>query len=715
MFAKLSTAKTILFGPVLDADGAEYTGAVVGDVKICKNNGTPAALNGSATLTSKTVGLYELVLTTSDISGVGVTTLVLSKTTYVAPPVRLDVLPALVYDSLVGGTDNLRVDTIQWLGVAPLALNNQRVQVDVQAIDGLASAATVLGLWLAEGVQTVADSGTTTTLVDAVLTQADGDWNGALLVFRSGTNAGRTAIITDFDAATDTLTFAPAVPDAVTTEGYVLVPGLGYADITAISGSTQSAIDLKDFADTGYNPSSHRTAADLQSILLSPLSESNFGWIAETWKKFFDTNATGGTAKSLPDAVPDAAGGLPISDAGGLDMDGLATADQVGAATVEYPDAGRLMAGASEVGTYAKLAADDDDYWSFTDPDNSNPLEGCVYVNAEADTFPDIVAIKARYNAQNNRRVHVFAANIDDVAAVDDDAATATEAAPSVLTHSVAGSFAGLTLTGYDIYITAGTNATAGFYTVASHTDDALTLDRNCSSGGAVSDIDFVVMVWDQISNDANAILHKNGSDGDYEFSLGSHYMTTDNNEVFLRFSDEGQGTFKTSYDLRLDRVAVTTKALTGGGASAEVIAAAVHNELDDHLQHIPSFTGEVWYVSPAGSDSFSGHIPTAPLLTIGAAIAAAAAGDYIKVMAGTYTETGLDLSKAGLELHGEIGAVLAPASGSALTISAQHCLMNVIEVQPAAGQVGFDFATGASSSRTDECSLQLARAMCEY
>ncbi len=152
------------------------------------------------------------------------------------------------------GDANSRVDVGQWLGTAPLGLNNQRVQVDVQAIDGLAYAATVLGLWLAEGVQTVADSGTTTTLVDAVLTQADDHWNGALLIFRTGTNIGRTAIITDFDAATNTLTFAPAVPDAVTTEGYVLVPGLGHADNaaavkTAIEAGGSSLAQI--LADTG--------------------------------------------------------------------------------------------------------------------------------------------------------------------------------------------------------------------------------------------------------------------------------------------------------------------------------------------------------------------------------------------------------------------------------------------------------------------------------
>jgi len=105
-FAKDGTAITLPFGPVLDSTGAEYTGAVVGDVKISKNNGTPAALNGSATLTHKEVAIYELVLTTSDISAVGQATITLSKTTYIAPPVSLIVLPATVYDALITNATN---------------------------------------------------------------------------------------------------------------------------------------------------------------------------------------------------------------------------------------------------------------------------------------------------------------------------------------------------------------------------------------------------------------------------------------------------------------------------------------------------------------------------------------------------------------------------------------------------------------------------------
>lgn len=105
-FAKNGTAITLPFGQVLDSTGAEYTSAVVADVKIAKNNGTLAALNGLATLVHKEVGFYELTLTTSDISAVGHATIVLSKTTYIAPPVSLIVLPATVYDALVTNPTN---------------------------------------------------------------------------------------------------------------------------------------------------------------------------------------------------------------------------------------------------------------------------------------------------------------------------------------------------------------------------------------------------------------------------------------------------------------------------------------------------------------------------------------------------------------------------------------------------------------------------------
>ena len=61
---------------------------------------------------------------------------------------------------------------------------------------------------------------------------------------------------------------------------------------------------------------------DLTKIHGTGLTETA-GQLAGAFTKFFDVASPTGTTNSLPDAIPDAAGGLPISDAGGLDLDTL--------------------------------------------------------------------------------------------------------------------------------------------------------------------------------------------------------------------------------------------------------------------------------------------------------------------------------------------------------------------------------------------------------
>lgn len=71
-----------------------------------------------------------------------------------------------------------------------------------------------------------ADSGTTTTMVDAALTQADIDhWAGNLIEWTSGPIAGQVRLITAFDPANDRITFHPAVTQAVTTNTYKIHKG----------------------------------------------------------------------------------------------------------------------------------------------------------------------------------------------------------------------------------------------------------------------------------------------------------------------------------------------------------------------------------------------------------------------------------------------------------------------------------------------------------
>lgn len=104
ILAKQSTARTVIVGPILDSSGAAVTGAVVGDLKISKNGGAPAALNGSATLTHRHTGHYSLALTTSDLDTQGTAQVTLDRTTDAMPVKDINVLQADAYDQFVSGS-----------------------------------------------------------------------------------------------------------------------------------------------------------------------------------------------------------------------------------------------------------------------------------------------------------------------------------------------------------------------------------------------------------------------------------------------------------------------------------------------------------------------------------------------------------------------------------------------------------------------------------
>jgi hypothetical protein len=112
MWAKQSTAATLI-GPILDSTGAEYAGAVIGDLSISKNGGTLTALAAAATLTVIANGQYTLVLTTGNLDTLGRAQITCNKATYQMPAVNLMVVPAMVFDSMILGTDVLTADVTQ--------------------------------------------------------------------------------------------------------------------------------------------------------------------------------------------------------------------------------------------------------------------------------------------------------------------------------------------------------------------------------------------------------------------------------------------------------------------------------------------------------------------------------------------------------------------------------------------------------------------------
>lgn len=128
LIARQSTALELAIGPVLDANGAAVTDCVVGDFKLKKTTGNFAALNGSATLTHVSAGVYDLVLTTSDTDTVGLCCVAIDDTVNACPLVYLQVIEEAVYDahyaaSAPGYVANAPVNVAQISGDATAADN----------------------------------------------------------------------------------------------------------------------------------------------------------------------------------------------------------------------------------------------------------------------------------------------------------------------------------------------------------------------------------------------------------------------------------------------------------------------------------------------------------------------------------------------------------------------------------------------------------------
>lgn len=112
-------------------------------------------------------------------------------------------------------------------GVAIGELHNFQILADinVKAISDDITAADILETWTDQSITGTADTGTTTTMVDAARTEADTDyWKGATIVFTSGNLAGQARLITAFDPGNDEITFSPAVTQAVDTHTYEIIP-----------------------------------------------------------------------------------------------------------------------------------------------------------------------------------------------------------------------------------------------------------------------------------------------------------------------------------------------------------------------------------------------------------------------------------------------------------------------------------------------------------
>lgn len=117
IFAKQSTAVTLLIGPFLDdTDGkTAETGLTISqaDVRLSKNGGNMAQKNESTSCTHDELGYYTCPLDATDTGTLGVLKLMVHVSGALPVWCEVEVLPANVYDSMVLGTDYIQADAVQ--------------------------------------------------------------------------------------------------------------------------------------------------------------------------------------------------------------------------------------------------------------------------------------------------------------------------------------------------------------------------------------------------------------------------------------------------------------------------------------------------------------------------------------------------------------------------------------------------------------------------
>lgn len=251
IIVRQSTARTMMVGPILDADGVAVTDGVVGDLKISKNGGAPAALNGSATLTHRHTGFYSLVLTTSDTDTVGQAEVTIDDTVNAMPMKELMVIEEAVYDIsfAASATGAVPVASIANNAITTAAINDGALTAAKIASAALTQAKFHADTGLVPVASGTAQAGSGTTIQLASATSfADDILNGAVVAITGGTGAGQARFIEDWVSATDTATVATWAVNPDNTSVYVVFFSAPVSIPTAVQIAT--AMFTEDTGET---------------------------------------------------------------------------------------------------------------------------------------------------------------------------------------------------------------------------------------------------------------------------------------------------------------------------------------------------------------------------------------------------------------------------------------------------------------------------------
>ncbi len=293
--------------------------------------------------------------------------------------------------NITAGTITTATNVTTVNGLASGVITATSIAADAIGASELASDAVTEIRSLASGTS---DSGSTTTMVDAARTEADNNyWTGQIIVFTSGNIAGQARTITNFVAATDTITFSPATTQAVSTQTYEIWPN------GIINGLSATAIaDLFD-TDSGTTYASAVAGSAVYEMA------NNAGTL---------------TAADIADAVWDEATAGHVA-AGST---GLALTSGTSAATVAAAVWDLDATGHQTQGTFGQVlgdsGADTDTLWALANT-NLNATVGSRASQVSVDAVDDYVdtevaAIKAKTDQLTFTVANQIDANIKSVA-----------------------------------------------------------------------------------------------------------------------------------------------------------------------------------------------------------------------------------------------------------------------------------------------------------
>jgi len=135
----------------------------------------------------------------------------------------------------------------------------------------------------------IADSGTDTTLVDAMRDEVDDHWNNYILAIIRGTNIGESRKVTDFVNGNNTITVSPAFTVAIdSTSEYVLSKETEDSELKSIRDDMEAYIDM-ELKNVGIAVPLSATNDNIKAICAdlcagtymrrrAPLAEKNTVW-----------------------------------------------------------------------------------------------------------------------------------------------------------------------------------------------------------------------------------------------------------------------------------------------------------------------------------------------------------------------------------------------------------------------------------------------------